>query len=349
MNNKPKVSVIIPTYNAMSYLPSAIESVLKQTFSNFELIIVDDGSTDRTVEWTSELTDSRIKVILQDNYGSARARNQGIAIADGEYIALLDADDLWESTKLEKQVRFLDENPEIGIVDTWTLLIDDSGQSTGKVVVSKANRDVWQQLVQFQPVCACDSTPLIRRQCFETVGLFDENLLFLEDLDLWIRLAERFKFDAIKEPLVRYRQHSGSKSTNCRETLLAFRQIIEKTFESAPVELLYLRDRGYGRVNLYLAWKSLINNDRDRAIHFRLSAIAHYPQLKYSWDYFRLTIALWLMQNFGTQTYEKVRAIAQTLRRSISDRLFVAVGVSRAVRHRSSSIASRIEHIHINH
>jgi glycosyltransferase involved in cell wall biosynthesis len=342
MNNTPKVSVIIPTYNAMSYLPSAIESVLRQTFSNFELIIVDDGSTDRTVEWASGLTDARVKVILQDNYGSARARNQGIAIADGEYIALLDADDVWESSKLEKQVRFLDENPEIGIVDTWTLLIEDSGQSTGKIVVSKATKDVWQQLVQFQPVCACDSTPLIRRECFEIVGLFDENLLFLEDLDLWIRLASRFNFGVIKEPLVRYRQHSGSKSSNCRETLLAFRQIIEKTFESAPVELLYLRDRGYGRVNLYLAWKSLINKDRDRAIHFRDRAIAHYPQLRYSWDYLRLTIALWLMQSFGTQTYEKVRAIAQTWRSSISsNRLLIG--------DRSSFIANRIEHIPMNH
>jgi glycosyltransferase involved in cell wall biosynthesis len=318
MNNKPKVSVIIPAYNAMPYLPEALESVLRQTFSDFEVIIIDDGSTDRTVEWTSKLTDPRVKVILQDNHGSARARNQGIAIANGEYIALLDADDIWEPTKLEKQIRFLDEHPEIGLVDTWTLLIDETGNSTGRVIVSKAEGDVWKQLVQFQPVCACDSTPLIRRECFETVGLFDENLLFLEDLDLWIRLAYRYNFGAIEQPLVGYRQRSGSKSTNCQETLLAFRRIIEKTFESAPVELLYLRDRGYGRINLYLAWKSLIDRDRSRTIHFRQQAIAHYPQLKYSWDYLRLTIALGIMQNFGTQTYEKARAIAQTLRRRLS-------------------------------
>jgi cellulose synthase/poly-beta-1,6-N-acetylglucosamine synthase-like glycosyltransferase len=354
--NKPKVSVIIPAYNAMSYLPEAVESVLRQTFKDFELIIVDDGSSDRTVEWASSLTDPRVKFISQDNHGSARARNQGIAIAEGDYIALLDADDIWESTKLEKQVNFLDRDPSIGLVDTSVVLIDENGKSTGRVVTSKADADVWKHLVQFQPVCSCDSTPLIRRECLETVGLFDEDLLFLEDLDLWIRLASLYKFGAIEEPLVRYRQYSGSKSTNCQENLLAFRQIIEKTFESAPIELLYLRDRGYGRINLYLAWKSLVNKDRvkrsyhgtqygetalsmatqvrhprlvnspsvppegNRAIHFRQQAIAHYPQLKYSWDYLRLSIALWLMQNFGTQTYEKLKAIAQNTKSFISFR-----------------------------
>jgi glycosyltransferase involved in cell wall biosynthesis len=306
-----KISIIIPTYNAIAYLPEAVESVLKQTFKDFELIIIDDGSSDRTVEWASQINDPRVKVILQDNHGSARARNQGIAIAEGEYIALLDADDVWESTKLEKQVNFLARNPSIGLVDTSVVLINEDGKSTGKVVTTKAEKDVWKQLVQFQPVCSCDSTPLIRRECFENVGLFDEDLLFLEDLDFWIRLASHYKFGAIKEPLVRYRQYSGSKSTNCQETLLAFRQIVEKTLENAPVELLYLRDRGYGRINLYLAWKSLVNRDRIRAIHFSQQATAHYPQLKYSRDYLRLSLALWLMQNFGTQTYDKVRAIVQ--------------------------------------
>jgi glycosyltransferase involved in cell wall biosynthesis len=311
MTKKPKVSIIIPTYNAIAYLPEAVESVLRQTFKDFELIIVDDGSSDLTVEWVSQITDPRVQVIWQDNHGSARARNRGIAIALGEYIALLDADDVWEPSKLEKQVNFLDRNSAIGLVDTSVVLINEDGKSTGKIITSKAKKDVWKELVQFQPVCSCDSTPLIRRECFETVGLFDEDLLFLEDLDFWIRLTSRYQFGAIKEPLVRYRQYSGSKSSNCRETLLAFRQIIEKTFENASVELLYLRDRGYGRINLYLAWKSLVNKDPASAIHFRFQAIAYCPQLKYSRDYLRLSVALWLTENFGTQTYQKIRAIVQ--------------------------------------
>lgn len=311
--SNPKVSVIIPTYNAMSYLPAAVDSVLRQTFGDFELIIVDDGSNDSTIEWVSSLNDPRLKFITQANQGSAAARNRGIAIAQGKYIALLDADDLWESNKLEKQVDFLDAHPSIGLVDTSVVLIDEDG-NTGKVITSQAEGDVWKNLVQFQPVCSCDSTPLIRRECFDTVDLFDQDLMFLEDLDWWIRLASRYQFGAIKEPLVKYRQHSGSKSTNCQETLQAFHKIIEKAFESAPTELLYLRDRGYGRVNLYLAWKALSNKDYDQVKQFCTSAIAHYPQLQRSWEYTRLNLALALMRRFGDQTYEKLRSLTRTFR-----------------------------------
>jgi glycosyltransferase involved in cell wall biosynthesis len=311
--NKPKISVIIPTYNAISYLPEAVDSVLKQTFRDFELIIVDDGSSDRTVEWILSLTDPRLKLITQENQGSAAARNRGIASAQGAYIALFDADDIWELTKLEKQAHFLDAHCSIGLVDTSVILIDEDG-NTGKVVTSKAEGDVWKHLVQFQPVCSCDSTPLIRRECFDTVGLFDRDLMFLEDLDWWIRLASHYQFGAIKEPLVKYRQHSGSKSTNCRETLQAFHKIIEKAFESAPTELLYLRDRGYGRVNLYLAWKALNNKDYNQVKQFCTSAIAHYPQLQRSWEYTRLNLALALMRRLGDQTYEKLRSLTRTFR-----------------------------------
>ncbi|MBW4536881.1 MAG: glycosyltransferase [Pleurocapsa minor HA4230-MV1] len=312
--DKPKISVIIPTYNAISYLPAAVDSVLKQTFRDFELIIVDDGSSDRTAEWVLSLTDPRVKFITQENQGSAAARNKGIAIAQGAYIALFDADDIWELTKLEKQAHFLDAHSSIGLVDTSVVLIDEEGKSTGKVVTSQAEGDVWKHLVQFQPVCSCDSTPLIRRECFDTVGLFDRDLMFLEDLDWWIRLASHYQFGAIKEPLVKYRQHSGSKSTNCQETLQAFHQIIEKAFESAPTELLYLRDRGYGRVNLYLAWKALNNKDYNQVRQFCTSAIAHYPQLQRSWEYARLNLAQALMRRFGDRTYEKLRSLARTFR-----------------------------------
>ncbi|ARV57668.1 glycosyl transferase family A [Nostocales cyanobacterium HT-58-2] len=315
----PKVSVIIPAYNAMPYLKEAVESALKQTLTDFEVLIVDDGSSDGTVEWVSQIKDPRVRLISQQNQGSSGARNTGITAAQGEYIALLDADDIWEPTKLEKQVRYLEENPAVGLVDTWTVLIDQQGKSTGRVVVSYAEGDdVWKQLVQFKTVCCCDSTPLIRRSCFEKVGLFNQELPFLEDLDMWIRLASDYRFAAIKEPLVRYRQHPGSKSTNCQGTLEAFRTIIEKAFESVPAELFPLRERGYGRINLYLAWRAINNKDYDQAINFNHQALAHYPQLIFSWDFIRQTIALTLLKKFGHQTYNKARILVQSLRRGTS-------------------------------
>lgn len=315
----PKVSVIIPAYNALAYLPEAVDSVVKQTFTDFEVLIVDDGSSDGTVEWVSQIKDSRVRLISQQNQGSSGARNTGITAAVGEYIALLDADDIWEPTKLQKQVRYLEENPSVGLVDTWTVLINQQGKSTGKVVVSYADKDdVWKQLVQFKPICPCDSTPLIRRSCFETVGLFNRELPFLEDLDMWIRLASQYRFAVIKEPLVRYRQHPGSKSTNCQGTLEAFRTIIENAFESVPAELLPLREKGYGRINLYLAWRAINNKDYDQAVHFNHQAIGHNPLLIFSWDFIRQTVALTLLKRFGAQTYDRVKAITQVLRRRTS-------------------------------
>lgn len=314
----PKVSIIIPAYNAVAYLPETLESVFKQTFTDFEVLIIDDGSSDGTVEWASQIADSRVKLISQTNQGSSVARNTGITAAQGEYIALLDADDIWEQTKLEKQVRFLEENPSVGLVDTWTVLVDQQNKSTGKVIVSHAEKDAWKQLVQFKTVCCCDSTPLIRRSCFETVGLFNPDLPFLEDLDMWIRLASSYEFGVVKEPLVRYRQHPGSKSTNCQGMLEAFRTIIEKAFESVPAEVLPLRDKGYGRVNLYLAWRAINNQDYKQAIHFNHQAIAHYPQLILSWDFLRQSIALALLKRLGSQTYDRARSLVQTMRRSIS-------------------------------
>ncbi|MBD3561856.1 glycosyltransferase family 2 protein, partial [Planktothrix sp. FACHB-1355] len=114
--NHPKVSVVIPAYNAMRYLPATLDSVFNQTYTDLEILIIDDGSKDETVEWVAQITDPRVQLISQQNKGVSEARNAGIANARGEYIALLDADDLWEPTKLEKQVRCLEDNPAVGLV-----------------------------------------------------------------------------------------------------------------------------------------------------------------------------------------------------------------------------------------
>ncbi|HEY9633632.1 MAG TPA: glycosyltransferase family A protein [Coleofasciculaceae cyanobacterium] len=167
----PKVTVVIATYNSMDYLPETLESVLRQTFTDFEVLVVDDGSSDSTVQWASGLVEPRVKLITQENQGVCVARNTGIAHARGEYVAFLDSDDLWEPTKLEKQVRCFEDNPALGLVHTWLALIDEQGTSTGRVLASNAEGDVLEQLVQKNTV-ACSST-MGRHCCFETVGMFD--------------------------------------------------------------------------------------------------------------------------------------------------------------------------------
>lgn len=314
----PKVSVVIPAYNAMSYLPETVESVLRQTFTDFEVLIIDDGSSDHIVQWVSQLVNPRVKLISQENQGVPAARNTGIAHAQAEYVSFLDADDLWEPTILEKQVRCMEDNPAVGLVHTWMALIDQQGKPTGRVMTSNTEGDVWKQLVEQNTVPS--SSVMVRRCCFETVGGFDQNLRNIDDWDMWIRIAARYPFAVVKEPLMRYRQHHNNMTKNWQVVEQACQIIIEKAFRSAPPELMYLKSRSYGHANIFLAWKALQGGNRDykRAIHFRTLAIAHFPQIRYSRNYIRLSLAIAVMRWFGSDGYSRVLAMTYALRRRIS-------------------------------
>lgn len=314
----PKVSIVITAYNSMDYLPETIESVLEQTFSDFEVLLVDDGSSDHIVQWASELVDPRVKLTSQENQGVSVARNTGIAHAQGEYVAFLDGDDLWEPTKLEKQVHCLEANPEVALVHTWLTRIDWQSKPTGRLIYSQLEGDVWQQIVEKNQV-ACSSV-MVRRCCFETVGVFDKNLKFAEDWDLWIRLATRYHFAVIEEPLVHYREHPNSKSKKYASRLQDFQTIIEKAFASVPFELLHLRNRSYAHINLCIAWKCLQGSEIDykKANHFRHLATLHYPQIRYLREYVRLSIAIALMQYFGLKSYNKLLELFYLLRQRFS-------------------------------
>ena len=310
----PKVSVVIPAYNAMTYLPETVESVIRQTFTDFEVLIVNDGSSDHVVQWFSQVSDPRVRLISQANQGLPGARNTGIAHAQGEYVAFLDADDLWEATKLEKQVRCLEDKPAVGLVYTWTALADQWGKPMGRIFASHAEGDVWEQIV-VDDMISNGSTAMVRRCCFETVGVFDPTLRSIEDWDMWIRIASRYPFGVVKETLVRYRQHPNSMSKKRKVMIQELRTVIEKSFYSAPLELLYLRNRRYGRVNLYQAWNSIDERNYKEALHFRRQAILHYPQLRYSENYIRLSLAIAMMRWFGPQSYDGVRVLTRALRR----------------------------------
>ena len=316
----PKVSVIIPAYNSMTYLPATIENVLEQTFTDFEVLVVDDGSSDRTAAWVAQIRDRRVRLISQPNQGASGARNTGITQAKGEYLAFLDADDLWHPTKLEKQVRCLDNHPEVGLVYTWTLLIDRQGKPTGRIFASHAEGDVWQQLVQHN-ITESGSSPMVRRCCFETVGLFDLDLAHAEDWDMCLRIATRYRFKVITEPLVYYRQHLNSKSKNWQRMEKSFYRIIDKAFQSKLPELLNLKNHCYGVANLGLAWKCLQTQTKDykQAMQFRTTAIAYSPKLRYSKEYVRLSVAIAIVRWCGADGYNRILEVFHALRRRISN------------------------------
>lgn len=312
----PRVSIIIPAFNAMRYLPDTLNSVLRQTFTDYEVLIINDGSSDYIAEWAAQISDSRVRLISQANQGLAGARNTGIDQAYGEYFAFLDADDLWLPSKLEKQVRYLDENPKVGLVDTWVALADEHGIPTGRAVKTNAEGNVLKQILE-SPTVICGSSPLVRRCCFETAGVFARDLSGSADWDLWIRVALQYPFAMVKEALVYYRQHSSNMSKNCLDMLKDNSAVIERAFQKVPAELQYLKNRSYARVNLYLAWRALDNGNYEEAIYFRQQALKQYPELLYTREAIRQKIALLVSGWLGSEGYEETRSFIRNLRQRV--------------------------------
>jgi len=296
----PKVSVVIPAYNAIAYLPETIASALQQSFQDFEILVVDDGSTDGTCEWIANLADSRVRAIAQSNGGCASARNHGIREAKGDYIAFLDADDIWEPQKLEKQVRILDSSPSVGLVNTWIYNIDGQGQLIENLGKPTAEGRVWASVIEENPVM-CGSAPIVRRQCFDEVGLFDQTLRSAEDWDMWIRIAKQYEFAVVKEPLVRYRIHAGSKSHNLELHLQSRLSVIEKAFKGDSDE--DKKDRAYGLAHLSVAYRALQNDNLDQARELKKQATDCYSALQYSKVFRRLGTIIFLRRYLGNGRY----------------------------------------------
>jgi len=308
----PKVTVVIPAYNAMQFLPETVESVLAQTCSDLELLIVNDGSSDNIVQWANNITDERVKLISQENQGVSAARNTGIMQSNGEYLAFLDADDLWKPTKLEKQIRRFEEYPEAGLVYTWTHLIDAFGKPINRVLASRLEGNVWKQILVANMI-GNGSSAMVRRSCFETVGLFDPELSGAADRDMWIRIAVHYPFAVVKEPLTLWRQHTNSMSKKRQEMVKDLHRTIDKNFQSVSLDLLYLQNRSYSYMNLYQAWNSIDEGNIEEAISFRQQAYSNYAQICLTNNYIRLSLAILLIRFFGPNGYYGVRSVTRFL------------------------------------
>lgn len=220
-SEQPLVSVVIPTYNYGKYLPDAIESVLSQTFKNYELIIVDDGSTDNTKEVVRPyLKNTRIRYHYQENTGQSSAKNVGIKLARGDFIAFLDADDSWLPDKLELQMKLFQANPALGVVYSRRLFIAEDGNDIYHEQPKKLYAgNVLYPMFMYGNHFLCSSTSVVRKECFAKVGLFDQALEASEDFDLWLRIAIHYPFDFVDKPLIKFR--AGHSSVSKREGVIA--------------------------------------------------------------------------------------------------------------------------------
>lgn len=216
MSDDRLVSVVIASYNMAQYLPLAVRSVLAQTYRNIEVHVVDDGSTDTTKKIVSEFEDDiRFNYHWQSNQGQASAKNRGVREARGEYIAFLDADDMWVPRKLEMQVPLLERAERIGVVYSPFTCMDAEGKPL-RTPGRRCHRGRISGLLLIDNFIGFN-TSVVRRQCFEELGMFDESLPMGIDYDLWLRFSTRYEFDFVEEPTMYYRVWPGQMSTNFKK------------------------------------------------------------------------------------------------------------------------------------
>lgn len=229
------VSIIIPIYNRLEYINEAIDSVLAQTYQNYEIVVVDDGSTSN-VKRVLEPYMNKIKYIWQENKGLAVARNTGIKNSEGKYFAFLDDDDLFEPQKLEVQVPILENNPQVGFVYSDYYIFETSNKKETRLSLA-AGRDrpssEFTKLFFVNPNVAINSV-LIRRKCFEDVGLFDESLYQHEDGDMLLRIALQWQVKFLNYPSAKVRRHPNKMSQNRIEMCKAIIKSSKKILASSP-------------------------------------------------------------------------------------------------------------------
>lgn len=255
-NTKPVISVIIPAYNAAKTIQETIASVLNQTFSNLELIVINDGSQDSTLDVLSSIKDSRLQVFSSENSGVCMARNRGIELASGEFISFLDADDIWTLDKLEAQLTALQKNPQAGVAYSWVDYIDEYGNFFHPGNPITVNGSAYEKML-IQNILENGSNPLIRREALTEIGIFDESLTLAEDWDMWLRLSERYDFVTVPSVQILYRSSSSSASTNIVKMEQSALRLIEKSFKNAPASLQYIKKNTLSTLYHYLTFKSL--------------------------------------------------------------------------------------------
>ena len=267
-----KVSVIVPAYNISTYIEDALQSLERQSFKKFEVLIVDDGSTDNTPEIVKSFCqrDPRFRLLQKQNGGLASARNYGIRHAKGEYIALLDGDDIYHPDKLVTHVIQLDRSKEIGVVYSASRAIREDGKPTFMVLSGKPIKSDPLLALLCKNFIGHGSNAVFRRSIFDEIGGFEETLRSCEDIDFWLRVAatRRWSFYRLPQTLCCYRVCPSGLSFNVREMQRSREKVIERAYQRSPELVKPVLSTVYAYMYRYLARLSLTAGNAEQARYF---------------------------------------------------------------------------------
>lgn len=252
-----RVSVIIPVFNGEASIARAIQSALAQDYSELEVLAIDDGSTDRTAEVVRGFGD-RVVYCHQHNQERSVARNTGLALAQGEFIAFLDADDWWLPHKLARQIAHAEAHPDLGLIYSWVHVANEAGThlrllGDERPASEAAGADLFEWFLLGNSVPTL--SVVVRRECLDEVGIFDEAITYIEDWDLWMRIASRYPVGHVAEPLACYSvRHAYLPAAFARHQLQIKRlYVIEKTLAARPNVGTEVKTRAYLRAHWYSA------------------------------------------------------------------------------------------------
>jgi glycosyltransferase involved in cell wall biosynthesis len=300
----PAISIIIPIYNAERTIRETLKSLRFQTFADFEIIAVDDGSTDQTVEILQQIQDKRLKVFSYSNAGTAIARNRGIQQSSGDFVAFLDADDLWTPDKLERQLEVLQTScPQAEVAYSWVIYFFDGKWPRyfkERPVFFEGN--VYADLL-IRNFVTNGSNPLIRRRAIDSIGGFDQTCWPCEDWDFYLRLAASCRFALVPKHQIYYRKSPLSASGNLGAMEKAGFKTIEKAYRAAPAELQSLKRQSLAQFYEYCTQQHLQSTHAQGFMEARQrlwQAICLYPPIllkPYTYDLTLQVIKRWMKTN----------------------------------------------------
>lgn len=280
MGKEVKVSVVIPTYNSVRFVTEAIDSVLAQTFTNFEILVIDDGSTDNTKEVLAEKYGNSIYYFYKENGGVSRARNFGIENAIGKYVAFLDADDVWMPEKLEKQVSLMESDEKISLTYVATQKVDKDLHYLSSIAANTYEDYTESLLLNLNIVAGSCSSAMVRREILLQTDGFDSKFTTYADWEFWLRLSLLTKFAPINEELVKYRVVKGSMSSKPEVTKKDALGVLDKFFNlpNLPEKYKRLQNKSFSNQLMIISGEFLHNGKVRESLNCIWQGIRLYPQ-----------------------------------------------------------------------